>query len=79
MPVTKMPNVVACTGAVVVASESSKPEATVTLTLKTETGNQYLLPLSELAINQLFEVISEFRRTRQFLFEEELSTATTLH
>jgi hypothetical protein len=46
MSVTKMPGMVACTGAVVVASESSNPEALLTLTLRTERGDQYLLPLS---------------------------------
>jgi hypothetical protein len=44
---------VACTGAVVVASENSSREALLTLTLKTEAGDQYLLPLSERTTRQL--------------------------
>jgi hypothetical protein len=47
MPVTKLPGIVACTGAVVMASENSNPEARLTLKLKTEAGDHVLLPLSE--------------------------------
>src|SRR5580704_3374176 len=54
---TKLPGIVACTGAVVVASESSNPEATPTLKLTTESGDQVLLPLSERTTRQLQQVI----------------------
>jgi hypothetical protein len=65
MPVKRMPGMVACTGAVVVASESSNPEAQLTLTLRTEGGEQYLLSLSEQTARQL----QRFNRTRDTLFE----------
>ena len=38
MSVVKLPGMVACTGAVVVASENSSPKAVLTLTLRTEAG-----------------------------------------
>jgi hypothetical protein len=75
MPVTKLPGIVACTGAVVVASENSDPEALLTLKLRTEAGDQVLLPLSERTTRQLQLVISEFNRTRDLLFIEERSAA----
>jgi hypothetical protein len=74
--VTKLPGIVACTGAVVVASENSSPEALLTLKLKTEAGDQYLLPLSERTTRQLQLVISEFNRTRDLLFVEERPAAS---
>jgi hypothetical protein len=78
MSVTKMPGMVACTGAIVVASESSNPEALLTLTLRTEGGDQYLLPLSERTTRQLQTVISEFNRTRDLLFVEERPAASAV-
>jgi len=76
MSVTKMPGMVACTGACVVASENSSPEALLTLRLKTEAGDHYLLPLSERTTRQLQLVISEFNRTRDLLFVEERPPAS---
>jgi hypothetical protein len=73
--ITKLPGIVACTGAVVVASESPNPEAILTLKLNTESGDQVLLPLSERTTKQLQQVISEFNRTRDLLFAEERSSA----
>jgi hypothetical protein len=73
--ITKLPSIVACTGAVVMASESSNPEATLTLKLKTKSGDQVLLPLSERTTRQLQRVISEFNRTRDLLFVAERPSA----
>jgi hypothetical protein len=70
-----MPGMVACTGAVVVASESSNPEALLTLTLRTEAGEQYLLPLSERTARQLQKVIGEFNRARDLLFDRPAADA----
>jgi hypothetical protein len=75
VPITKLPGIVACTGAVVVASENSNPEAVLALKLKTESGDQVLLPLSERATRQLQQVISEFNRTRDLLFVAERPSA----
>lgn len=72
MAITKLPGIVACTGAVVVASESSNP----TLKLTTESGDPVLLPLSERTTRQLQHVISEFNRTRDLLFVEERPSAS---
>jgi len=74
--ITKLPGIVACTGAVVVASESSNPEAILTLKLTTESGDPVLLPLSERTTRQLQQVISEFNRTRDLLFVQERRTAS---
>jgi hypothetical protein len=71
MPVTRIPGMVACTGAVVVASESSNLEALLTLTLRTEGGDQYLVPLSEQTTRQLQKMISEFNRARDLAVLEE--------
>jgi hypothetical protein len=54
-----------------VASESSNPEAILTLKLTTESGDPVLLPLSEQTTRQLQQVISEFNRTRDLVFVEE--------
>jgi hypothetical protein len=76
MAITKLPGIVACTGGLVVASESSNPEAILTLKLKTESGGQLLLPLSERTARQLQQVISEFNRTRDLLFVDESPSAS---
>jgi hypothetical protein len=65
-------------GGLVVASDSSNPEAILTLKLKTESGDQILLPLSERTTRQLQQVISEFNRTRDLLFMEEPRASATL-
>jgi hypothetical protein len=74
--ITKLPGIVACTGAVVVASESSNPAAIVTLKLTTESGDPVLSPLSERTARQIQHVISEFNRTRDLLFVEERPAAS---
>jgi hypothetical protein len=53
-------------------------DAILTLTLKTEEGDRYLLPLSERAVTQLTEVITVWNRNRDFLAQEEFPTSTTL-
>ncbi len=60
------------------ASESSNPEATLTLKLVTESGDQVLLPLSERTTRQLQQVISEFNRTRDLLFVAERPSASAM-
>jgi hypothetical protein len=72
----KLPGIVACTGAVVQASENSSPEALLTLRLRTESGDEVLLPLSERATRQLQRVVAEFNRTRDLLFIEERAAAS---
>ena len=70
-----LPGIVGCTGAVVVASENSSPEADLVLKLRTAAGQEVLLPLSERAAKQVQKVIFEFNRSRDFLFAEERSAA----
>jgi hypothetical protein len=53
MSVLMLPGMVACTGAVVVASENSNPEAVLTLTLRTEAGEECLMRISEQAAKQI--------------------------
>ena len=60
------------------ASENSNPEAILTLKLKTESGDQILLPLSERTTRQLQQVISEFNRTRDLLIVEERPSASPM-
>ena len=57
--------IVGCAGAVVIASENSKPEAALVLKLRTEGGQEVLLPISEMAARQVQKVIGEFDRSRQ--------------
>src|SRR6516162_2125907 len=70
-----LPGIVGCTGAVVVASENSSPEAALVLKLRTAAGQEVLLPLSERAAKQVQKVIFEFNRSRDFLFAEERAAA----
>ena len=77
MSVLMLPGMVACTGAVVVASENSNPEAVLTLTLRTEAGEECLMRISEQAAKQIAKVISEFNRSRDFLFAEEEESAAS--
>jgi hypothetical protein len=72
----KLPGIAECTGAIVQASESSSPEALLTLKLRSATGDEVLLPLSERATRQLAKVISEFNRTRDLLLVEERAAAS---
>jgi hypothetical protein len=76
MSVLMLPGMVACTGAVVVASENSNPEAVITLTLRTEAGEECLMRISEQAAKQIAKVITEFNRSRDFLFAEEQAAAS---
>ena len=73
MPITKLPEMVGCAGAVLVSSESRARDPVLTVTLNTEEGDRYMLPLSERAITQLIEVITGWRRTRDFLDQQEIS------
>jgi hypothetical protein len=70
-----LPGIVACTGAVVVASENSSPEAALVLKLQTEGGLEVLLPISELGAKQVQKVIGVFARSRDFLFVEDRPAA----
>jgi hypothetical protein len=72
MPITKLPEMAACTGAVLVSSEARARDPVLTVTLNTEEGDRYMLPLSERAITQLIEVITGWRRTRDFLDQQEI-------
>jgi hypothetical protein len=73
MPITKLPEMVACAGAVSVSSGARAGDPVLTVTLNTEEGDRYMLPLSERAITQLTEVITGWRRTRDFPDQQELS------
>ena len=66
-----LPGIVACTGAIVITSENSSPEAALVLKLQTEGGLEVLLPLSERSARQVQKVIGEFNRSRDFLFNED--------
>jgi hypothetical protein len=73
--VTKLLGTIECTGAVVSASEGTSREALLTLRLRTATGDEVLVPLTERATRQLAKVIAEFNRTRDLLFVEERAAA----
>jgi len=72
MPIT-LPEMVACAGAVLVSSDSRARDPVLTVTLDTEEGDRYMLPLSERAITQLTELITGWRRTRDFSDQQEIS------
>jgi hypothetical protein len=68
-----LPGIAECTGAVVVASENSSPEASLVLKLRTEAGQEVLLPFSERATKQVQKVIGVFNRSRDLLVVENRS------
>jgi hypothetical protein len=70
-----LPGIVGCAGAVVIASENSSPEAVLVLKLRTESGQEVFLPISEVGARQVQKVIGEFNRGRDFLFVEEKPAA----
>jgi hypothetical protein len=70
-----LPGIVGCTGAVVIASENSSPDAALVLKLRTEVGQEVLLPLSVQAAKQVQRVIGEFNRSRDFLVVEDRRAA----
>jgi hypothetical protein len=78
MPVTKLPDMVACTDAVLASADAELEDALLTVTLRTEQGERYMLPLSERAITQMLEIISECHRTTDFLGQEEDPEIITL-
>jgi hypothetical protein len=78
MPATKLPDMVACTDAVLASADAELGDALLTVTLKTEQGDRYMLPLSERAIMQMLEMISEWHRTTDFLWQEEDPELITL-
>jgi hypothetical protein len=57
---------VVCAGAVSVSSEARARNPVLTVTLNTEAGDRYMLPLSERAVMPLTEVITGWCRTRDF-------------
>ena len=78
MPVTKLPDMIACTDAVLASADSDLEDALLTVTLRTDQGERYMLPLSERAITQMLEIISECHRTTDFLGREEDPELITL-
>jgi hypothetical protein len=74
MPLEKLPNMVACVGAVGCASDATALEQVLTVAFNTEEGDRYLLPLSEPAVRQLLKVISAWRRDRDFADPQDPST-----
>jgi hypothetical protein len=73
-----LPDMVACTGAVLASADAGLGDALLTVTLRTEQGDRYMLPLSERAITQMLEIISECHRTTDFLGQEEDQEFITL-
>ena len=74
-----LPGIVACNGAVVVASENSSPEAALVLKLRTKAGQEVLLPISEKGARQVQAVIAAFSHSRDLLFVEDTpAVAATL-
>jgi hypothetical protein len=69
---------VACTDAVLASADAELEDALLTVTLRTEQGERYMLPLSERAITQMLEIISECHRASDFLGQEEDPELITL-
>jgi hypothetical protein len=70
-----LPGIIGCTGAVVIASENSSPEAALVLKLRTESGQEVFLPISEARARQIQKVIGEFNRSQDFVFVEDKPAA----
>ena len=74
-----LPGIIGCTGAVVVASENSSPEAALVLKLRTKAGEEVFLPISEKGARQVHTVIAAFSHSRDLLFVEDTpAVAATL-
>jgi hypothetical protein len=71
-PRTSGRGAVTCSGGSI-ANRAFQPatDPSLTVNLQTQDGQIYLLPLSELAISQLWEVVSNWRQARDFLLELE--------
>lgn len=67
-----LPQIVSC-GSGTVRNSALQPstDPILQVTLQTQDGRIYLLPLSEKGCAQLWEVISNWRRARDFLSEQE--------
>jgi hypothetical protein len=59
----------------VISSENSSPAAALVLKLRTESGQEVFLPISEVGARQVQKVIGEFNHSRDFLFVEERPAA----
>ena len=72
MGATRLPLVVRCS-VVKTANPPLQPDVapTLELTLETQDGQRYLLPLTEAGSATLFEVISNWRQLQEFLPEFE--------
>jgi hypothetical protein len=62
-----------------VSSEARARDPVLTVISNTEEGDRYMLPLSERAITQLTEVITGWRRTRDFPDQQELLSLSPIN
>ena len=72
MTATKLPMMIDCSGGSI-RNDALQPatDPILTVTLTAQDGTHYLLPLSEAGIAKLYQVISDWRRARDFLSELE--------
>ncbi len=67
-----LPMMIDCSGSTLRNDELQPPtDPILTACLKAQDGTYYLLPLSEAGIVKLYQVISDWRRARDFLSELE--------
>jgi hypothetical protein len=71
MPVTKLPDMIACTDAVLPSADAEPEDAFADVTLRTDQGDRHTLPLSEQAITRMLEIISECHRMTDVLGQKE--------
>ena len=70
MTATVLPMMVDCSGSTI-RNDALQPltDPILTVRLAPQDGTNYLLPLSELGTSRLFQLISDWRRARDFLSE----------
>jgi hypothetical protein len=72
MPATKLPTIVACPSAMIRNDQIQPPtDPILIVTLEAEDKSVYLLPLSEAGVSKLYQIVSDWRRGRDFLSEQE--------
>lgn len=78
MTAITLPQIVECSGGSI-ANYAVQPatDPTLVVTMATQDGQIYLLPLSERGAAQLWEAISNWRQARDFLSEQEPPEPTT--
>ena len=80
MAATSIPKIVGCVG-IGIANPASQPatDPALTVTLETQDGRIYVLPLSDRAAGELFQVLANWHTARDFIVNQGLHDQSTKH